>query len=145
MSAPITLTGRLASDPELRFTPSGDAVCNLRVVTDRRYKDQSGEWQSKDVTFWSVSAWRQLAEGCAESLAKGMAVIVVGEVKSRDYETKEGEKRTVTEVEAKAVGPDLSRATAKVNKVERSGGGFPAATESDPWASPAPTSDAIPF
>lgn len=139
MSETITIVGRLGADPELRFTPSGDAVCNLRVVTDRRYKDQSGEWQSADTTWWQITAWRQLGENCAESLSKGDMVIVRGSIKSRDYETNQGEKRTVWEVEAKSVGPDLGKATAKVSKVERnqpfdrSGTSLP----DDPWQQPA--------
>lgn len=144
MSEIVTIVGRLGADPELRFTPSGDAICNMRIVTDRRYKD-GDEWKSADTTWWSVSAWRQLGENVAESLSKGDMVIVRGSIKSREYETKEGEKRTVWEVEAKAVGPDLSRATAKVNKVERGGGGFPAAAESDPWATPAATAQTNPI
>lgn len=150
MSAPITITGRLGADPELRFTPSGAAVANLRVVTDRRFKNATtGEWESKDTSWWSVQAWKQLAENVTESLKKGDLVIVVGDIKQREYETKEGEKRTVVEVEARHIGPDLSRATAKVTKA---GGGGPTASASsggaDPWASPAlgqGESDAAPF
>lgn len=145
MSAPITITGRLGADPELRFTPSGAAVANLRVVTDRRFKNAAGEWESKDTSWWSVQAWKQLAENVTESLKKGDLVIVVGDIKQREYETKEGEKRTVVEVEARHIGPDLSRATAKVTKFS---GGTTAATASsggaDPWASPS-TTDEPPF
>jgi single-strand DNA-binding protein len=145
MSAPITITGRLGADPELRFTQSGAAVASLRIVTDRRFKNaQTGEWESKDTSWWSVQAWKQLAENVAESLSKGDLVIVVGDIKQREYETREGEKRTVVEVEARHVGPDLSRATARVTKA---GSGAPAAPStggSDPWATP-PQSDEAPF
>ena len=150
MSETITIVGRLGSDPELRFSPSGDAICAFRVVTDRRYKDQSGEWQSADTTWWSVTAWRQLGENVAESLHKGHMVIVRGAIKSREYETREGEKRTVWEVEAKSVGPDLGKATAKVTKAERGGQPFDRTNTSlpgDPWATTTPTNatDEPPF
>ena len=150
MSETITIVGRLGTDPELRFAPNGDAICNFRVVTDRRYKDAAGEWQSTDTTWWQINSWRQLAENVAESLSKGDAVIVRGTLKSREYETQQGEKRTVFEVEAKAVGPDLARATAKVSKVSReTTGAGRAAFDSaragdDPWQTPA-KSDEIPF
>lgn len=152
MSTPVTLTGRLVADPELRFGNNGDAICNFRVVTSRRYKDAAGEWQDKDTSFWSVTAWRQLGENVAESLSKGDAVLVVGDMRAREWETKEGEKRTVFEVEAKAVGPDLARATAKVSKVTREGGAgrdaFGAARSAlaDPWATnTVPDSSDVPF
>lgn len=152
MSETITIVGRLGADPELRFAANGDAICNLRVVTSKRYKDANGDWQDKDTTWWSVTAWRQLGENCAESLTKGTDVIIRGEVKSREYQTQQGEKRVAWEVEAKAVGPDLSRATAKVAKVQRqqaAGPGREAFTAArgamdDPWATPA-QSESAPF
>ncbi len=145
MSAPITLTGRLGADPEIRFGASGIAILKLRVVTSRRYKDQeTGKWEDADTTWWSVTAFRQIAENAAESLSKGDEVIVVGKVKQRQYETSEGEKRTVTEVTADQIGPNLRGATVKVNRIQRSEGGGRAEyeqakqqLEDDPWAMPA--------
>ena len=145
MSAPITITGRLGADPELRFTPSGAAVVSLRVVTDRRFKNAAGEWESKDTSWWSVQAWKQLAENVAESLTKGDLVVIVGDIKQREYETREGEKRTVVEVEARHIGPDLSRATAKVTKSGSTTSAPTGATSgADPWATPS-TTDEPPF
>jgi single-strand DNA-binding protein len=140
MSAPITLVGRLVADPELTFVSSGTAKVALRVVTSTRYKD-GDEWKDKDTTFWNVTIWRQAAENVAESLTKGDAVVVVGKMKSREYETAQGEKRTAWEVDASAVARVRSAATAKVSKVTREGAGraqYDAARASDdPWASPA--------
>mgnify|MGYP003643058652 CR=1 FL=1 len=138
MSAPVTLTGRLTADPELRFTAKGDAVLNLRVVTSGRKKTDDG-WQDVDTTFWSVSAWRQLAENVANTMQKGDAVLVVGKVKSRQYDDKEGNKRTVWEVAADNIGLDLRWGTASVQRVQRVAAAQP--TETDPWASEEP----IPF
>lgn len=144
MSAPITLVGRLVADPELRFGQNGTAVCKFRVVTSQRRK-VGDEWQDVDTTFWHVSCFKQLAENVAESLLKGHAVIVVGRQKSREYETREGEKRTAWEVTADSVGVDLNRATAKPQKVQRGDGGF-SGQQSDPWASSTPAdSGDIPF
>lgn len=145
MSAPITITGRLGADPELRFTPAGHAVASLRIVTDRRFKNATtGEWESKDTSWWSVQAWKAMAENVAESLSKGDLVIVVGDIKQRDYETREGEKRTVVEVEARHIGPDLSRATAKVAKAGTGQPSAPTTSGADPWATPTGT-DEPPF
>ena len=132
----ITLVGNLVDDPELRFTPSGAAVANFRVAsTPRTFDKQSGEWRDGERLFLSCSVWRQAAENVAESLQKGMKVIVSGRLKQRSYETREGERRTVFEIDVDDVGPSLRNATAKVTKTTRSGsgGGF-AATDSDPWA-----------
>ena len=124
----ITLVGNLVDDPELRFTPSGAAVANFRLAsTPRVYDRQSGEWKDGDSLFLTCSVWRQAAENVAESLQKGMRVIVSGRLKQRSYETREGEKRTVFEVDADEVGPSLRSATAKVARTQRSGaagGGF---------------------
>lgn len=144
MSAPITLTGRLGADPELQFSPSGTAIARLRVVTDRRTKE-GDEWKSVDTTWWHVTAFKALAEGCAEELVKGDLVLVVGSVKSREYETREGEKRTVWEVVANHVGRDLSRprkgAAAAANPpLDRTGTSLPG----DPWVT-VPESDEPPF
>lgn len=130
MSAPVTLTGRLVADPDLRFTPKGDAVVNLRVVTSaRRLNKQTDKWEDTDTTFWTVSGWRQLAENVAESLSKGDAVVVVGKVKSREWEDKDGGKRVAWEVDAQSIAADLSRATVKVNRVARQ-----SVPEVDPWS-----------
>jgi single-strand DNA-binding protein len=139
----ITMIGNLVDDPELRFTPSGAAVAKFRVASTPRYLDkQTNEWKDGESLFLQCQIWRQAAENCAESLTKGMRVILSGRLKQRSYETKEGEKRTVFEVEVDEVGPSLRNATAKVTKAQRtggSGGGFtaPAAADSfteDPWA-----------
>jgi single-strand DNA-binding protein len=120
----ITLVGNLVDDPELRFTPSGAAVAKFRVASTPRYLDrQSGEWKDGEGLFLTVNCWRQMAENVAESLAKGSRVIVTGRLKQRSYETREGEKRTVYEIEADDVGASLRNATAKVNRTSRPGGG----------------------
>src|SRR5687768_247890 len=120
----ITLVGNLVDDPELRFTPSGAAVANFRLAsTPRIYDRQSGDFKDGESLFLTCSVWRQAAENVAESLQKGMRVIVQGRLKQRSYETREGEKRTVFEVDVDEVGPSLRSATAKVAKVQRSGGG----------------------
>ena len=113
----ITLVGNLTSDPELRFTPSGAAVAKFTVASTPRYMDrQTNEWKDGDTLFLNCQIWRQAAENVAESLTRGMRVIVSGRLKQRSYETKEGEKRTVYEVEVDEVGPSLRNATAKVTK-----------------------------
>ncbi len=120
----ITLVGNLVDDPELRFTPSGAAVANFRMAsTPRTYDKQSGEWKDGESLFLTCSVWRQAAENVAESLQKGMRVIVQGRLKQRSYETREGEKRTVFEVDVDEVGASLRSATAKVNRTSRSGAG----------------------
>ncbi|KUP98227.1 single-stranded DNA-binding protein [Thermobifida cellulosilytica] len=121
----ITIVGNLVDDPELRFTPSGAAVANFRVAsTPRVFDRQTGEWRDGESLFLTCSVWRQYAENVAESLQRGMRVIVQGRLKQRSYETKEGEKRTVFEVDVEEVGPALRNATAKVTKTQRQGGGF---------------------
>lgn len=140
----ITLVGNLTSDPELRFTPNGAAVAKFTVASTPRYMDRNtNEWKDGDTLFLNCQIWRQAAENVAESLTRGMRVIVSGRLKQRSYETKEGEKRTVYEVEVDEVGPSLRNATAKVTKMSRgaAGGGstFTAAEASDdPWASTTP-------
>lgn len=120
----ITVVGNLVDDPELRFTPSGAAVANFRIAsTPRTFDRQTNEWKDGDALFLSCSAWRQMAENVAESLQRGMRVVVQGRLKSRQYETREGEKRTVFEIDVEEVGPSLKYATAKVTKATRSGGG----------------------
>lgn len=122
---PITIIGNLTADPELRFTPgSGDAVANFTVAaTPRTFDRQSNEWKDGDTLFMRVAAWRELGENVAESIAKGMRVVVTGRLKSRQYETKEGEKRTVIEIEAEEVAPSLRYATATVVRAQRNGQG----------------------
>ena len=151
----ITVVGNLVDDPELRFTPSGAAVANFRIAsTPRTFDKQSNEWKDGDSLFLSCSVWRQAAENVAESLQRGMRVVVQGRLKSRQYETREGEKRTVFEIEVEEVGPSLKYATAKVTRANRSGGGGGGgggfgggaaggsagggAPADDPWATPAP-------
>ena len=119
----VTIVGNLTDDPELRYTPNGAAVAKFRVAVNRRYKDQSGEWKDGDTSYFTVNAWRSLAENVAESLTRGANVIVVGRLQQRSWETQDGEKRTVIEIEADEVGPSLRWATAKVEKQGRSGGG----------------------
>ncbi|EAP98004.1 single-strand DNA-binding protein [Janibacter sp. HTCC2649] len=140
----ITIVGNLTGDPELRFTPSGAAVANFTVAsTPRTFDRQSNEWKDGETLFMRCSVWRDAAENVAESLARGTRVIVTGRLKSRSYDTKEGEKRTVIELDVDEVGPSMKYATAKVNKTTRggSGGGFGGgdggsggAGGQDPWA-----------
>ena len=120
----ITLIGNLVDGPELRFTPSGQAVAKFRIASTPRYMDKAtNEWKDGESLFLTCNVWRQAAENVAESLQRGMRVIVSGRLKQRSYETKEGEKRTVFEVEVDDVGPSLRNASAKVTKSNRSGGG----------------------
>src|SRR6202042_667383 len=121
----ITIIGNLVNDPELRYTPTGQAVATFRVASTPRFMDrQTNEWKDGDSLFLSCNVWRQAAENVAESLQRGMRVIVSGRLRQRSYETKEGEKRTVYEVEVDDVGPSLRNASAKVARVSRSGGGY---------------------
>ena len=139
----ITVVGNLTADPELRFTPSGAAVANFTVAsTPRTFDRQSGEWKDGEALFLRCNIWRQAAENTAESLTRGMRVIVSGRLRQRSFETREGEKRTVMEMEVDEVGPSLRYATAKVNRATRqnsasgSGGyGASGGTADDPWSS----------
>src|SRR5258708_3306917 len=120
----ITVVGNLTDDPELRFTPSGAAVASFTVAsTPRTFDKNSNEWKDGDALFLRCSIWRQAAENVAESLTKGMRVVVQGRLRQRSYETREGEKRTVVELDVEEVGPSLKYATAKVTKAARGGGG----------------------
>jgi single-strand DNA-binding protein len=140
----ITIIGNITGDPELRFTPSGAAVANFTVAsTPRAFDRQSNEWKDGETLFMRCSVWRDAAENVAESLNRGTRVIVSGRLKSRSYETKEGEKRTVVEMEVDEVGPSLRYASAKVTKTQRGngGGGFggqqgggQGGQQEDPWA-----------
>ena len=134
---PITVIGNLTADPELRFTPSGAAVANFTVAsTPRTFDRQTNEWKDQETLFLNCSVWRQAAENAAESLQRGMRVLVSGRLKARSYETREGEKRTVFEIDVDEVGPSLRYATAKVTKTSRSGtgGGYQSGGD-DPWSS----------
>jgi single-strand DNA-binding protein len=120
----ITIAGNLVDDPELRYTPNGQAVAKFRVASTPRFRDQaSGEWKDGDSLFLTCNVWRQAAENVAESLQRGMRVIVSGRLRQRSYETREGEKRTVYEVEVDDVGPSLRNASAKITRSSRAGGG----------------------
>lgn len=120
----ITVIGNLTADPELRFTPAGAAVANFTVAsTPRTFDRNSNEWKDGDALFMRCNIWREAAENVAESLTRGSRVIVSGRLKQRSYETREGEKRTVVELEVDEIGPSLKYATAKVNKANRGGGG----------------------
>lgn len=157
----ITVVGNLTGDPELRFTPSGAAVANFTIAsTPRTFDRQTNEWKDGEALFLRCSIWRQAAENVAESLQRGMRVIAQGRLTARSYETREGEKRTVMELEVDEIGPSLKFATAQVTRASRGGGGggggysgggggfsggggygggaAPAAPANDPWATPAP-------
>jgi single-strand DNA-binding protein len=154
----ITVVGNLTADPELRFTPSGAAVASFTIAsTPRTFDRNSNEWKDGEALFLRCSIWRQAAENVAESLTRGMRVVAQGRLKQRSYETREGEKRTVVEMEVDEVGPSLRYATAKVNRTQRgsSGGGFGGGSEGgsggggsapsagpsdDPWGSAPPSS-----
>ena len=164
---PITIVGNLVADPELRFTSSGQPVATFRVASTPRIRDAAtNEWKDGDSLFLTCNVWRQAAENVAESLQRGMRVIVYGRLRQRSYETREGEKRTVYEVEVDDVGPSMRNASAKVTKTNRSSGGFAGSGGSggsggsagsggraaeDPWAADAGsfggdgTSDEPPF
>jgi single-strand DNA-binding protein len=163
----ITVVGNLTADPELRFTPSGAAVASFTIAsTPRQFDRASNEWKDGDALFLRCSIWRQAAENCAESLTRGMRVVATGRLKQRSFETREGEKRTVIELDVDEVGPSLRYATAKVNRTARGsdggGGGFGSsgggsggnagggsAPADDPWGSAPPAgggySDEPPF
>jgi single stranded DNA-binding protein len=140
--ATITVIGNLTADPELRFTPSGSAVANFTVAsTPRTYDRQTNEWKDGETLFLRASLWREPAENIAESLTKGMRVIAQGRLKSRTYETKEGEKRTVVELEVEEIGPSLRYATARVSRSQGRTGQDAAQAgpaQEDPWAPPPP-------
>ncbi|MGZ4104859.1 MAG: single-stranded DNA-binding protein [Actinomycetota bacterium] len=140
----VTLVGNLTDDPELRFTAQGAAVANFRIAVSKRIRDpQTNEWKDGDTSFFRVNVWRQLAENVAESLARGTRVIVTGTLKMRQWETQEGEKRSVVEIEATEVGPSLKWATAKVERTSRQGQGQAQASSGDWDATPAP--EEVPF
>lgn len=127
----LTLVGNLVEDPELRFTPSGVPMARLRFAVNRRWRDQNGDWQ-EDTSFFSGTVWREQAESVAESLQKGMRVIVTGRLEQRSWETPEGERRSVVEVAIDEIGPSLRWATATVNRTTRSGGDFGGGSSTPP-------------
>lgn len=138
----ITVIGNLTADPELRFTPSGSAVANFTIAsTPRTFDRQSNEWKDGETLFLRGSVWRESAENVAETLTKGTRVIAQGRLKSRSYETKEGEKRTVMELECDEIGPSLRYASAKINRTQRPSDGGGAQRnpggQNDPWGAPA--------
>lgn len=147
---PITIIGNIVAEPELRFTPAGAAVCNFRVAsTPRTYNKQTQQWEDGEAMFLTCNAWRQLGENTAESLTKGMRVIVTGKLKQRSFQTREGENRSVFEIDVEEVGPSLRYATAQVNRNPQQGGqqtnqqqaqqnaqqGLGAQPANDPWQS----------
>lgn len=147
---PITIIGNIVAEPELRFTPAGAAVCNFRVAsTPRTYNKQTQQWEDVEAMFLTCNAWRQLGENTAESLTKGMRVIVTGKLKQRSFQTREGENRSVFEIDVEEVGPSLRYATAQVNRNPQQGGqhtnqqqaqqnaqqGLGAQPANDPWQS----------
>ena len=152
----ITVVGNLTADPELRFTPSGAAVASFTIAsTPRTFDRNTNEWKDGEALFLRCSLWRQAAENAAESLTRGMRVIAQGRLQQRSYETREGEKRTVIELQVDEIGPSLKYASAKVNRTQRGsggggfgasgsegssggGGGGAAAPADDPWGSAAP-------
>jgi single-strand DNA-binding protein len=148
----ITVVGNLTADPELRFTPSGAAVASFTIAsTPRTFDRQANEWKDGEALFLRCSIWRQAAENVAESLTRGMRVVATGRLKQRSYETREGEKRTVIELDVDEIGPSLKYASAKVNRTQRgstSGGGFGASgtdaggAADDPWGSAPPAGGA---
>lgn len=123
----VTLIGNLVEDPELRFTPSGVAMAKIRVAVNRRWRDQSGDWQ-EETSFFGGTLWREAAENAAESLTKGARVIITGSLEQRQWETQDGDKRSVVEIRIDEIGPSLRWATASVTKTARSG--------ADGWGGP---------
>jgi single-strand DNA-binding protein len=149
----LTVVGNLTADPELKFTQSGAAVASFTVASTPRYLDKdSGQWKDGDALFLRCNVWRQVAENVAESLFRGSRVLVTGRLRQRSFETREGEKRTVLELEVDEIGPSLRYATAKVNKVSREGGqqqqrppqGAGYSGADDPWGSEPPQSQQRP-
>jgi single-strand DNA-binding protein len=151
----VTVVGNLTADPELRFTPSGAAVASFTIAsTPRTFDRNSNEWKDGEALFLRCSIWRQAAENVAESLQRGMRVVAQGRLKQRSFETREGEKRTVVEMDVDEIGPSLRYATAKINRTQRGsggGGGYgssggdtggsgSSAPSDDPWGSAPPSS-----
>ena len=141
----VTLVGNLTEDPELRYTAQGAAVANFRIAVSKRIRDaQTNEWKDGETSFFRINVWRQLAENVAESLTRGTRVVVTGTLRMRQWETQEGEKRSVVEIEATDVGPSLKFATAKPEKANRSGGGASQGAGSD-WSPEPQVAEEVPF
>jgi single-strand DNA-binding protein len=143
----LTLIGNLVEDPELRFTPNGTAMAKIRLAVNRRYQDRNNEWQ-EDTSFFTGTCWRDMAENVAESLTKGMRVIVNGRLQQRSWETQEGEKRSVVEIDVQEIGPSVRWATATVTRTPRSGSGDWSGQQQQPAAPVARTDygpDEAPF
>lgn len=131
----LTITGNATADPDIRFTANGAAVCNFTVASTPRYFDkQSGQWKDQETLFLKCNCWRQLAENVSETITRGMRILVQGRLKQRSFETRDGEKRTVIELDVDDIGPSLRNATAKVNKVDRHGAPQ-SPPANDPWNS----------
>ncbi|HVL91194.1 MAG TPA: single-stranded DNA-binding protein [Actinomycetota bacterium] len=137
----VTLVGNLTDDPELRYTPQGAAVANFRIAVNHRFKDQAGNWQDGETSYFRINCWRQLAENIAESLTRGTRVVITGRLKMRQWETQEGEKRSVVEVEADEIGPSLRFATAKVERTSKGSGGGGGGD----WDAGAPMDEEVPI
>ena len=137
MSNNVTLIGNLVDDPELRFTPSGVAMAKIRLAVNRRWRGQDGEWQ-ESTSFFTGTIWREQAEQVAESLQKGARVIVSGRLEQRSWETQEGDKRSVVEIQIDEIGPSLRWATATVNKTQRQGGDWSNDKKTDSTPAPVP-------
>jgi single-strand DNA-binding protein len=135
----VTLIGNLVDDPELRFTPSGVAMAKVRFAVNKRYQSRDGEWQ-EETSFFGGTCWREMAENVAESLQKGIRVIVVGELQQRSWETQEGDKRSIVEVDIKEIGPSVRWATTTVTKTPRDGA-WAGDQEPVPAAAPVARSD----
>jgi single-strand DNA-binding protein len=141
----VTLVGNLTEDPELRYTAQGAAVANFRIAVSKRIRDaQTNEWKDGETSFFRINVWRQLAENVAESLTRGTRVVVTGTLRMRQWETQEGEKRSVVEIEATDVGPSLKFATAKPEKANRSGGAASQGAGSD-WNAEPQVAEEVPF
>ena len=130
---PITIIGNIVAEPELRYTPAGAAVCNFRVAsTPRTYNRNTGQWEDGEAMFLTCNAWKQLGENTANTIAKGMRVIVNGKLKQRSFQTREGDNRTVFEIDVEEVGPSLRYATAQVNRTQQ---GAPQSNTGNAWSS----------
>lgn len=145
MTAQTTIVGNTTADVELRFTPAGAAVANFTIAsTEKVFNKQTEQWVDGKKLFLRCTAWREMAENIAESISKGTRVIATGKISSREYETREGEKRTVVELEVDEIGPSLKYVTAKVNKADRKSGGArttTTTTQDDPWGATPPAND----
>lgn len=140
----VTLIGNLTADPELKFTPQGKAVASFTIAESSRVK-VGGEWKDGPSTFWRCQLWGEAAENLAETLQRGNRVIAVGDVKQRSFETSSGEKRTVTEVTVSEIGPSLRWATAKLERLNRTGMAKPKPAADDPWSAIPPADEEPPF